>query len=135
MFRQPSSVHRTQMDRKHSTTVLMGPPAPRSKPVAEPMLDTPSPMESPPITEDDAWTVISSYFEEKGLVRQQLDSFDEFVHNTMQEVINEAMPIELFPERQTKESKRYKFQFRFGQMFLSAPSMIEPGGSDPKVMF
>lgn len=25
------------------------------------------------------WIVISSYFDEKGLVRQQLDSFDEFI--------------------------------------------------------
>ena len=25
------------------------------------------------------WIVISAYFDEKGLVRQQLDSFDEFI--------------------------------------------------------
>lgn len=36
------------------------------------------------ITQEDAWIVISSFFEEKGLVRQQLDSFNEFVSNTMQ---------------------------------------------------
>lgn len=36
------------------------------------------------ITEEDSWTVISSYFEEKGLVRQQLDSFDYFMATTMQ---------------------------------------------------
>ena len=30
--------------------------------------------------------MISAYFDEKGLVRQQLDSFDEFINNTMQEV-------------------------------------------------
>jgi DNA-directed RNA polymerase II subunit RPB2 len=38
------------------------------------------------ITQEDCWTVISSYFEQKGLVRQQLDSFDEFIQNTLQEV-------------------------------------------------
>ena len=38
------------------------------------------------ITQEDAWSVISAYFDEKGLVRQQLDSFDEFINNTMQEV-------------------------------------------------
>ena len=31
------------------------------------------------ITAEDCWTVISSFFESKGLVSQQLDSFDEFV--------------------------------------------------------
>ncbi len=36
------------------------------------------------IDEEDAWTVISSNFREKGLVRQQLDSFDMFMSSTMQ---------------------------------------------------
>lgn len=38
-----------------------------------------------PVSQEDSWAVISAYFEEKGLVRQQLDSFDEFIQNTMQE--------------------------------------------------
>jgi DNA-directed RNA polymerase II subunit RPB2 len=33
--------------------------------------------------------VITSFFEDKGLVRQQLDSFDEFIQNTMQEIVDE----------------------------------------------
>lgn len=41
------------------------------------------------ITQEDCWTVITSFFDEKGLVRQQLDSFDEFIQNTMQELIDE----------------------------------------------
>lgn len=36
------------------------------------------------ITEEDAWTVISSHFQQRGLVAQQLDSFDVFMTNTMQ---------------------------------------------------
>lgn len=36
------------------------------------------------ITSEDAWTVISANFQEKGLVRQQLDSFDMFMTSTMQ---------------------------------------------------
>lgn len=51
------------------------------------------------ITQEDAWAVISAYFEEKGLVRQQLDSFDEFIHNTMQEIVDES-DIEIRPESQ-----------------------------------
>ena len=38
-------------------------------------------------TQEDAWVVISSFFEEKGLVRQQLDSFNEFIQHTMQEIV------------------------------------------------
>jgi DNA-directed RNA polymerase II subunit RPB2 len=41
------------------------------------------------ITQEDCWGVISSFFEDKGLVRQQLDSFDEFIQNTMQELVDE----------------------------------------------
>ena len=36
--------------------------------------------------QEDAWAVISAFFEEKGLVRQQLDSFNEFINSNMQEV-------------------------------------------------
>jgi DNA-directed RNA polymerase II subunit RPB2 len=43
------------------------------------------------ITQEDAWAVITSYFEEKGLVRQQLDSFDEFIQNTMQEIVGASL--------------------------------------------
>ena len=39
--------------------------------------------------QEDAWTVISSFFEEKGLARQQLDSFNEFIQHTMQEIVGE----------------------------------------------
>jgi DNA-directed RNA polymerase II subunit RPB2 len=48
-----------------------------------------------PITSEDCWTVISSFFDEKGLVRQQLDSFDEFIQNTMQELIDESSELVL----------------------------------------
>lgn len=54
--------------------------------------------ESQEISQEDAWTVISSYFEEKGLVGQQLDSFDEFIQNTMQEIVDESANIEIRPE-------------------------------------
>lgn len=37
-----------------------------------------------PIQEEDAWTVISSHFRERGLVGQQLDSYDVFMTNQMQ---------------------------------------------------
>lgn len=42
------------------------------------------------ITQEDAWAVISAYFEEKGLVRQQLDSFNEFINSNMQ-VLNNTL--------------------------------------------
>lgn len=52
------------------------------------------------ISQEDAWAVISAFFEEKGLVRQQLDSFNEFIQNTMQEIVDESANIEIRPEAQ-----------------------------------
>lgn len=46
--------------------------------------------EAQEINQEDAWGVIQAFFGEKGLVRQQLDSFDEFIMNTMQEIVDEV---------------------------------------------
>lgn len=46
------------------------------------------------------WIVISSYFDEKGLVRQQLDSFDEFIQMSVQRIVEDAPPIDLQAEAQ-----------------------------------
>jgi len=42
----------------------------------------------------------SSYFDEKGLVRQQLDSFDEFIQMSVQRIVEDAPVIELQAEAQ-----------------------------------
>ncbi|KAI7998249.1 DNA-directed RNA polymerase II subunit RPB2 [Camellia lanceoleosa] len=59
------------------------------------------------ITQEDALVVISAYFEEKGLVRQQLNSFDEFIQkNTTQEIVDESADIEIRPESQHNSGHR-----------------------------
>lgn len=44
--------------------------------------------------------MISSYFDEKGLVRQQLDSFDEFITMTIQRIVEDSQAIDLQAEAQ-----------------------------------
>lgn len=46
------------------------------------------------------WFFFSSYFDEKGLVRQQLDSFDEFIQMSVQRIVEDAPPIDLQAEAQ-----------------------------------
>ena len=41
------------------------------------------------------WIVISAYFDEKGLVRQQLDSFDEFIQMNVQRIVEDSPMIDL----------------------------------------
>ncbi|KAG2318468.1 hypothetical protein Bca52824_011681 [Brassica carinata] len=85
------------------------------------------------ITQEDAWTVISAYFEEKGLVRQQLDSFDEFIQNTMQEIVDESSDIEIRPESQHNPGHQSDFaetihKISFGQIYVSKPMITESDG-------
>ncbi|KAI4312165.1 hypothetical protein MLD38_037006 [Melastoma candidum] len=85
------------------------------------------------ITQKDAWTVISAYFEEKGLVAQQLDSFNEFVQHTMQEIVDELGDIEIRPDPQHVPGSRQDFaeiihKIKFGQIYLSKPTMTESDG-------
>ena len=72
------------------------------------------------------WTVISSYFEEKGLVRQQLDSFDEFIQMCVQRIVEDSPPIELqsellYNEMEVEEPVR---------MFVVAIHLNELGAGD-----
>lgn len=88
------------------------------------------------ITQEDAWSVISAYFDEKGLVRQQLDSFDEFVNNTMQELVDDSGEIKVtevnqFGIGQTTDGDSRSYQINFGQIYVGKPTITEKnGGTD-----
>mmetsp|Transcript_21357 Transcript_21357/g.45851 ORF Transcript_21357/g.45851 Transcript_21357/m.45851 type:complete len:1170 (-) Transcript_21357:261-3770(-) len=95
------------------------------------MMDDDEPgMESGEINQEDCWEVISAYFDEKGLVRQQLDSFDEFIMNTMQEIVDEAPRLELVPQQQhnpnAQQMTDVSYVIMFGQIYLSKPTWDEP---------
>jgi hypothetical protein len=48
----------------------------------------------------DLWTVIRSYFHERGLVRMALDSYDQFVSSTIMDVIEDTPALNLKPSPQ-----------------------------------
>lgn len=50
-------------------------------------------------------SLVSSYFDEKGLVRQQLDSFDEFIQMSVQRIVEDTPPIEMQAESQYDDSE------------------------------
>ena len=87
--------------------------------------------------QEDVWAVIQSYFEQKGLVRQQLDSFNEFVLSSIQEMINDTKEIILTPEIFTMEDddpvEPHKFKISFGQAALSFPVWRELDTSEDKL--
>jgi DNA-directed RNA polymerase beta subunit len=51
------------------------------------------------------WLVIDTYFAEKGLVRQQLESFNEFIDMTIQHVVKRAGRVELEPSAQFRSAQ------------------------------
>ena len=50
--------------------------------------------------QEDLWAVVTSYFEEKGLVRQQLDSFDSFINTSLTELVDDTPAIRVRPHAQ-----------------------------------
>ena len=52
------------------------------------------------ITAEDAWVVINAYFERRGLVKQQLDSYDQFILNSIQEMVDDQGQLVITPENQ-----------------------------------
>jgi len=96
-------------------------------PVAEPGDET----DGPPIHQEDSWVVIDSFFQENGLVFQQLGSFDQFIIYDMQRVVDAQTPIECTPQEQYNpeenvDSKKV-YVWKFGQLHFNKPTVEEIG--------
>jgi len=91
------------------------------------------------ITQEDSWTVISSYFEEKGLVRQQLDSFDQFIQTKMQEIIYEHPGVEIETKNPYNPSGpafvKRKYKVEFGQVYVSSSQITENDTGELRPLF
>jgi DNA-directed RNA polymerase II subunit RPB2 len=85
------------------------------------------------IAQEDCWTVISSYFEENGLVKQQLDSFTDFVENTIQSIVQEVGDLDIVPQAQyrpgtVREEAEFKYNIKFNQIYITRAIMSEADG-------
>ncbi|KAF2107630.1 hypothetical protein BDV96DRAFT_505850 [Lophiotrema nucula] len=87
------------------------------------------------ITAEDCWEVISSFFNTKGLVSQQLDSYDEFTRNTIQDIVRENgnvileqnVAVENDPDPNPIVKRRY--EITFGRVYLARPTHTEGDGT------
>ena len=66
------------------------------------------------ISHDDILIVQKSFFKEKGLVRQHLDSYNEFVDHGLQEVIDEIAEIDI-------EIPESPYKIKLGQLWIIDP--------------
>lgn len=84
------------------------------------------------ISTEDCWTVISSFFEAKGLVSQQLESFEEFIESSIQELVleNKKLILDQPAQHITKDDDvNRRYEITFGDIFLSKPSQTEADGT------
>ena len=87
------------------------------------------------ITSEDCWNVITSFFDTKGLVSQQLDSYDEFTRNTIQDIVSENGQIILEqntpynPDEDDNPIIKRRYIINFGRVFLARPTHVEGDGS------
>lgn len=89
------------------------------------------------ITHEGCWEIITSFFEENGLVQQQLSSFNEFVTNTIQELVEESKSLTLEQSDQHTGlegdvSRRYEIEM--GQIYVSRPTITEADGQSLPLM-
>ena len=66
------------------------------------------------ITPDDLYILMEAFFKEKGLVRQHLDSYNNFVENGLQQIIDEIGEIEI-------EVPDYPYKIKLGQVWIIDP--------------
>ncbi|KAK4336736.1 hypothetical protein RND71_044136 [Anisodus tanguticus] len=92
---------------------------------------------TPDLWQEACWVVISSYFDEKGLVRQQLDSFDEFIQMSVQRIVEDSAVIELQAEAQHNSGEIEnppRYVIKFEQIYLSRPTHWEKDGAPSPMM-
>ena len=82
---------------------------------------------------EDCWTVISSFFDTKGLVSQQTDSFNEFTQTTIQDLVNEYSTITLDqpnpPSAAGEKVALRRYEIKFGTVMVSRPTISETDGT------
>jgi DNA-directed RNA polymerase II subunit RPB2 len=69
--------------------------------------------------EKQTWSILQNYFEKNGNVHIQLDSFDNFVNNDIQNIIDREPPITVNPK------KGQTYIVKFGNVHVDKPSVIE----------
>lgn len=81
--------------------------------------------------------MIDSYFEEKGLVRQQLDSFNEFIDLSIQQIVKDtpSMKLDCLSQHLSNEKDDgYQMEIKFDQIYLSKPVHDEEDGVSMAMM-
>ncbi|KAK0707818.1 DNA-dependent RNA polymerase 2 rpb140 [Lasiosphaeris hirsuta] len=83
------------------------------------------------ITPEDAWEVISAHFDCKGLVSQQIDSFNQFTETTAHNLVAEYADLTLDhpnPGDDERDIALRRYDVHFERIVLSKPALTEATG-------
>jgi DNA-directed RNA polymerase II subunit RPB2 len=91
------------------------------------------------IVVEDCWKVISSFFESKGLVSMQIESFNEFMKTNIQDLVAEKDNVTIdraipYDESESNPIVLKRFEVKYGGILLGAPSTTEADGSINHIM-
>ena len=75
------------------------------------------------LNKNDIWKVIDSFFRENGLVKHQLDSFNDFINIKIYKIIEDIEPIKLTYSSPTGEEITHTLTFK--TPYVSKPQVIE----------
>jgi len=77
-------------------------------------------------TEISNWNLMSKFLDEKGLVRQHIDSYNDFIEHGLQAIVDEVgdIPIEI---------EEYSLKIKLGKIEIGTPRVIEVDGSERQI--
>ena len=78
------------------------------------------------ISEQDSWSLFRKFFREKGLERQHIDSYNDFIERGLQAVVDEVGEIPV-------ETEEYNLKIRLGKIEIGSPRVIEVDGSERRI--
>jgi DNA-directed RNA polymerase II subunit RPB2 len=77
-----------------------------------------------------AWLAIESYFNECGMVKTQIDSFNKFIDSNIQSIVDETQDMEFQMESKDPSDMRpYGVTIHFGQVTITDPFIQESDGT------
>ena len=84
-------------------------------------------LDSEEISDQDCWKVISAYFSQHGLVSQQIGSFNQFVRNNIQEIVDENRVVRIESDANYKQGgEQITYELTFNQVRIAAnPQFLE----------
>jgi len=80
---------------------------------------------SPKISSEDRWELVKAFLKERGLVKQHIDSFNNFIENKLQEIIDEQGIV---------ETSTPGFYVKLGKIEVEYPRVREADGSESEIL-